>query len=56
MPGVQVGLGEGLAPSSATSVMARQIPECAPCRKTHLHYPLLLVCGLSNTTMSGMQV
>ena len=25
-----MGLGEGLAPSSATNVMARQVPECAP--------------------------
>jgi hypothetical protein len=25
---VQVGLGEGLAPSSATNVMANIIPEC----------------------------
>ena len=29
--GMQVGLGEGLAPSSATNVMARQVPECGPC-------------------------
>ena len=28
--GWQVGLGEGLAPSSATNVMARMIPEYVP--------------------------
>ena len=39
-PGAQVGLGEGLAPSSATNVMARQVPECAAPRCLHLHHPV----------------
>lgn len=34
-----MGLGEGLAPSSATNVMARQVPECVGPYWPHLHHP-----------------
>ena len=42
---MQVGLGEGLAPSSATNVMARQVPECGPCRCcARLSHQACIIC------------